>query len=372
MSAKDRFSLPVPDDFSMKAHIEQSQAKIAKWWNCENESPVLDLALWRTDFEKSDLNGFWPSPEATPDLKGLAKEQLRRIHANAYGGDAIPRLMPDYGGRGTPMVLSFFLGATPAFGPSTVWHERFISDLKEFKPKLEAGNAWFERQLELFALQTEAASLGVAPCLPGLGDYLTNLSCMRGVQELLYDLVDEPKEIHRIRELMVPAFLEAYKAFERLYRPETEGTFSWMTWAPGPNYPVQCDFSAMLGPEMFAEFVMPEIEYLSQHIRYMCWHLDGPGEITHLDALLACEHIKCVQIVSGHKNDILSPFWRDSIEKVIAAGKGLHISFWENSLERAKAFCDKYPAKGLYLHVNDKLDEGNVLKAKRFFGGGMW
>ena len=30
-------------------------------------------------------------------------------------------------------------------------------------------------------------------------------------------------------------------------------------WAPMRWYPLQCDFSAMISPDMFAEFVLPDL-----------------------------------------------------------------------------------------------------------------
>ena len=33
-----------------------------------------------------------------------------------------------------------------------------------------------------------------------------------------------------------------------------------------PYYPLQCDFSAMISPDMFEEFVLPELRY---HLSYL-------------------------------------------------------------------------------------------------------
>jgi hypothetical protein len=66
-------------------------------------------------------------------------------------------------------------------------------------------------------------------------------------------------------------------------------------FAPIPWSGLQCDFSAMIGPEHFERFVKWDMELaVAESPRYNYYHLDGTGELAHLDSLLAIADRKCV------------------------------------------------------------------------------
>jgi len=371
MSTQNHFTLPIPSDAVLAERIKASRRKVARWWECKNTSPVLNLILNRPDFPTCQADRMWPTPEADPDFALLAAEQMRWVHHAAFGGDAIPHVAPNFGKRGTPMVLSFFLGAQPIFGPHTIWYDPIITDIRDFDPEFDPDNAWFKKNLALFEELAKASPQFILPDIPGIGDYLTNLSGLRGVQDLIYDVMDSPQEIRRIREKMVPIFAEVYGSFAKRYLNPEEGTQTWLVWAPGTTYPVQCDFSTMMNPAQFREHIMPELEFLSGHLEYMCWHLDGPDEIKHLDALLESPHIKTIQWVpgAGQPHDC-EPQWRPMIEKILASGRGVILHAY--NLEEARTLIETYPAKGLQIICWDTMNEENVGKVERYFGEKMW
>lgn len=371
MSIENSFDLPVPRDDVMREHIEASHRKTTLWWECRNTSPVLGIGLRRQNFPVSRANDFWPDIYHEPDFPCLVTEQIRLVNACAFGGDAAPTLAGNYGSRGTPMILSLFLGATPKFDDQTIWCDPIIGDIKDFAPSFDPQNPWLRRSLHLFQEQTRAISAGILPCIPGIGDCLTNLSGLRGVQDLLFDVIDAPREIHRIREIMIPAFVEAYQMFCAQYPAAVPGTATWLSWAPGTTYPVQCDFSTLLSPDMFKEFVLPEVEYLSDYIEYMCWHLDGPDELKHLDILLECPHIKAIQWLPGAGQPMpADEKWRPVIEKILKAGKA--VTLGASSLEQARALVECYPHPGLCISCRDVLNEENVMRVEKYFGLNMW
>ena len=51
----------------------------------------------------------------------------------------------------------------------------------------------------------------------------------------------------------------------------------------------------MLGPEHFEEFVKPEIVASCNRLGNSFYHLDGVGQIRHLDSLLAIAELKGIQ-----------------------------------------------------------------------------
>jgi 5-methyltetrahydrofolate--homocysteine methyltransferase len=305
-----------------------------------------------------------------PDIPGLVRNQLAMIHNSAYAGQAAPELSVSYGSRGTPMVLSFFLGAQPIFGDDTVWYHPVTRDISTYAPRFDPDNEWLVKSIELFKAQMAALPMGVMPSIPGIGDYLTNLSGLRGVEELIFDCVDFPEEIHRIRELMLPAFVQCYRMFSEWYPSPELGHCTWLAWAPGTTYPVQCDFSTMLSPALFKELVMPELEFLKDHIEYMCWHLDGPDELKHLDLLLECPYLKAIQWMPGAgQKGVAHECWEPAIRKILSSGKALQIM---TGLDDAIAFCQKYPHPGIYIRVGCRENAENLRKVQRDLGAELW
>ena len=66
---------------------------------------------------------------------------------------------------------------------------------------------------------------------------------------------------------------------------EYGGIFS-ACWGPGRTFPLQCDFSIMISPEHFREFVKPELTFFANWSDRTKYHLDGEGALRHLPAVL--------------------------------------------------------------------------------------
>jgi len=123
---------------------------------------------------------------------------------------------------------------------------------------------------------------------------------MRGVENLCLDIVDQPEVVevwlNRLSEMRYK-IAEGYKdTREMLGRQES---INWCgIWAPGEMDVIECDFSTMLAPGMFREFVLPEAEKEASFYDYVAWHLDGTAEIRHLDDICAIKGMRAVQWVS--------------------------------------------------------------------------
>ncbi|MDO9541938.1 MAG: hypothetical protein Q7J98_06405, partial [Kiritimatiellia bacterium] len=80
------------------------------------------------------------------------------------------------------------------------------------------------------------------------------------------------------------------------------------------------DFCYMIGPKMFDEFVKPELEASCKKLDHAFYHLDGPGELPHLDSLLEIKALKGVQWIPGSQNPH-GENWPDVYRKILKAGK---------------------------------------------------
>ena len=90
------------------------------------------------------------------------------------------------------------------------------------------------------------------------------------------------------------------------------------------RYPIQCDFAAMISPQAFAEFVLPSLVEQCQRLDRTIYHLDGPGQINHLDYLLEIPELTGIQWTPGAGNpEVDSSCWFPLYKKIQAKGKRL-------------------------------------------------
>ncbi|MCS7180642.1 MAG: hypothetical protein NZ891_04745, partial [bacterium] len=162
--------------------------------------------------------------------------------------------------------------------------------------------------------------------MPDLGDALTCFSLLRGVENLLIDILENSKIILEKIDEFVNAWIKAHEFFHVIYSKKLPGDTSWLLWAEGKTYVCQCDFSTMISPRLFEKFVVYELERLKNYLEYIPWHLDGPDEIKHLDILLSLPYIKAIQIVPGAgKPPCVSQLWIPIIEKILKKDKNVII-----------------------------------------------
>ncbi len=55
----------------------------------------------------------------------------------------------------------------------------------------------------------------------------------------------------------------------------------------------------MISPQMFERFVLPDIAICCETLDHAFYHLDGKGQIAHLDMLLSLEDLHGIQWIPG-------------------------------------------------------------------------
>ena len=76
----------------------------------------------------------------------------------------------------------------------------------------------------------------------------------------------------------------------------------------------------MIGPDMFNEFVRPELEAMCRRLTNSFYHLDGPGELPHLDSLLDMAGLDGIQWIPGAGQPDVEN-WPEVYRKIRTAGK---------------------------------------------------
>jgi 5-methyltetrahydrofolate--homocysteine methyltransferase len=154
-----------------------------------------------------------------------------------------------------------------------------------------------------------------------LGGNLDILASLRGTQRLLLDLVDSAQEVEALCARVTALWLEYYDRLDRIIRPRCGGTSCWTPlFSCGTTYMLQCDFSYMISPAMFERFVMPDLVACCNHLEHAFYHLDGRGEIPHLDMLLSIPRLRGVQWIPGDGQPTADR-WPQLLARIRAGGK---------------------------------------------------
>jgi 5-methyltetrahydrofolate--homocysteine methyltransferase len=228
--------------------------------------------------------------------------------------------------------VAAYLGARPEPVDWTVWfHPEKEQEAGDIRLAIDPNNAWLRRVKDICRAAIARWEGMVQVGMTDLGGNLDVLSTFRPGEKLLLDLVDFPDEVKRLAWEAHAAWWKAFDDINSVLRPVNPGYTSWASiFSEKPNYMLQCDFSYMIGPEMFDEFARPELEASCQRLSQSFYHLDGVGQLPHLDLLLAIKELNGVQWVPGGGKPPCE-CWPEVYRKIIKAGKRAHfIGNWRD------------------------------------------
>lgn len=268
---------------------------------------VLDRPLVRARAMRRDPHGEAMPADPAEQRRWLTdpervverlRGELNRLHC---AGDAFPVAFPV--GTGLVAIQAAYLGGGYRFvpGTATAWCDPIIEDWAAC-PSLEVddGNAWWRStQVLLDAAARElagVAAIGI-PDLQGGGQIL---DLLRGSERLAMDLLECPDAVHRAMRAIDAAWFHYWTVCNKLILPFQSGYVDWLeVWSDRPAVTVECDLAIMLSPAHFNEFFLPSVIQQTRWVERTIYHLDGPGAIRHLDALLAIDTLDGIQWVPG-------------------------------------------------------------------------
>lgn len=224
-----------------------------------------------------------------------------------------------------PGVMAAFLGCTPVNGSNTVWFQPPRPDIpiEELHFEYDDTSPCFRRVYNMYELAMEKWHGQVVVGMVDMGGVLDVLSSFRGAENLLLDLYDAPDEVLRCVKELQEIWFRYYDTFNAVMAPEAQGYSQWFNlYDEKPGYILQSDFSYMIGPDMFDTFVAPELAASGARMHNAVYHMDGIGQIPHLDSLLAIDSIKGIQWVHGDGTPAKED-WTDLLERILASGKKL-------------------------------------------------
>jgi hypothetical protein len=301
--------------------------RLAEWWNGGDIGrPAMQITTPRPEASLRSETTLPTQPEAPsgscPQYTTLSltyrverDEYLRS--RNVSLGEDMPTASPCLG----PNCLALYLGCTAIERPDTVWFETCIKDPDKAVFEYDPDNHYWDFQLRLIKALLEAGKGKYLVTFPDLIEGLDTLAAMRGSEPLLIDLMDRPEWVHESLDRITDLYIKYYDTIYELIKDETGGSHFW-AWAPGKMAKFQCDFSAMISPAMFNDFMVPILKRLTEHVDYCMYHWDGPGAIPHHDALLSIPGINMIQWTPGDGVEgATDPRWWPLFHKTIDAGK---------------------------------------------------
>lgn len=187
---------------------------------------------------------------------------------------------------------------------------------------------------------------------PDLHSGIDALSAIRRSDRLSMDLLLNPEPVRRAMRQMTQLFKDVVDETSRIILPAGQGTSNWtMGWSAQKFLCIgQNDFSCMIGPEMFREFLLDDTLETTHYVERSLYHLDGPNATQHLLTLCEIERLNGIQWVPGD-GYLGAARWIPLMRKIQAAGKLL--TMCPATAEDALICCRELDIRSLYLWVFD-------------------
>jgi len=297
------------------------------WHHNKLGRPIMPI---RIEKETSDRA---PSPYphlefvSAGDLSVTPKQIIDRLDYELslieYMGEGYPYVGMHAFGAG---VGAAFLGCELHARKETTWFSPVKElPIEELHFEYDPENIWFRRVKDIYIEGMEKWHGNVVMGMTDLGGVLDILASFRTTEGLLLDLYDNPQEVLRCVKEIQTLWFRYFDEITDIIKGETKGYTSWCgVYAPKPTYILQSDFCYMISKEMFDIFVGPELKTSAERLYHPFYHLDGIGQLNHLESVLKIEPFSSIQWVPGDGPN-RDKDWTEVYARIIAAGKKMYI-----------------------------------------------
>lgn len=312
--------------------------------------------------EPKNLEDKWTN------AKLILNNMIYQFSNTFYGGEAFPNLWIDLG----PGVEAGFIGAKHYFGEDSIWYdgEHLIEDwvnMPEIKMNYES-EMW-KWLMEMTRYYSENANGNFHVSITDLGGTLDIVAYLRGAEQALYDMIDNPYEVKSLCQKIDDIWIKTFDKNNEIVNQFMNGCSDWMNiWCPGTVYSVQCDLATMSSPSQYCEFVLPSIERQVNHLDFSMYHLhmfDTPGLSEQLDIMLNIDRLTGIAFIPELQPlgmDHADERWFKYYKRIQEKGKRLMLfGVKPQSVEK---LIKNLSVEGLHIHCNcDSEDEAReVLK----------
>jgi hypothetical protein len=332
-----------------EADWERIEGDTQAWWEKELDRPLVYLAVTDSIPTRKPYSYLTNYPLEMPAAQ-VVDQYEPFLNATHYYADAFPWWWINFG----PGIAAGFLGSKvgSVSDPSeTVWFSPASPvEIQDLHFTYDAQNIWWQRVQEITAAATERFGGMLQVSHTDLGGNLDILASFRETQGLLFDVLEQPEEVDRLVMEINHLWLRYYDEQEAIIRTKCRGTSSWAPiWTTGKTYMLQSDFCYMISPAMFERFVLPDLAACCDHLTHGFYHLDGKGEIPHLDMLLSIKRLRGIQWIPGDGQPTPDQ-WLPLLKRIREGGKLCQVFV---SPEGALRIVKNLGGKGFLLVIND-------------------
>jgi hypothetical protein len=322
----------------------------AAWWEGELDRALVVLECVEPKYKvtphyASTFLGNYDSDTSIDELLNLF---VPGLEATFFLGDAFPRFWPNFG----PGIIATHAGAHLHAAQDTTWFSPGIrNNIVKLNVKYTSADPWWQRVKAITQAAVDRWGEQLSIGFTDLGGNLDILAHLHGTQQLLIDLIDAPQEVDRLVRETNMLWLKCY---EELYEQTQQGrgiTCWGPCWSPTRGYLLQSDFSFMLSPQMFERYVLPDLSACCESIDYPFYHLDGKGQLPHLEMLLALKGLRGIQWVLGDGQP-QAEHWLPLLSQIRQSGKLCQVYV---SAQAALTILRELGGRGMLLVVNESL-----------------
>jgi len=316
--------------YSYKPDWERAQKRWDAYWALEaTDRPCMSILAPRPDGKKIQL----------PELKSLEDKWMNPEYQLAR---ALKQLEENYlGGEAVPCSVHFMAGTTTGCGGHLHFHEGGIS----IRPSMTAMDQplnWHPGPQDPWRPKVDAICnrlLDEAPgrfmvSPPGQFQHIDLLNMLRGNGETMLDLAMNPEQCKaRLHEMRAPSE-ENDNHFRRLIeaRQGNAGYVSWTgVWSRQVFRCAQADAAACISPEMFEQFVLPELDVFGELHGRLHYHTCGYKQ--HLELCLSRSYMKVIQYSPSLKEPGNGPAHLEFYRRVQEARRCLDIQAGPENVE---------------------------------------
>ena len=300
---------------------DEVRENFSAWWRRELDTPLVQVCSTRAGIAPGPWWDGWAFLKHRDNPERVVRDFDAFCGRTWFGGEAFPNLFVNLG----PGVLAAYLSGYLHFdaAAATAWFEQPRSWEAVEALTFETDNPWWRYTRRVTELGCAAGRDRFLVSMTDIGGTADVLASLRGTEALLEDMLLEPGRVHAALDRIDAARGRVYDEVSATIAQTQHGTTAWMgLWCPERWYPLQCDFAAMIAPDMFREFVVPSIERQCRALDHAIYHWDGPGQIPHLDALLEIPELDGIQWVPGDGHPPCdAPEWFPLYERILNADK---------------------------------------------------
>ena len=291
------------------------------------------------------------------DAKRMHERYRYFAQTHEFLADSFPNISLDFG----PGSMAGYLGSDIVFKPGTVWFTDCVEEWEGYPPlTFDPENKWFKEHVQLFKDVKALAGDDYYLAIPDIMENIDVLSSLRGAQNTIFDMVDEPEELEERIAQVQSLYWKYYDSFYDLAARNEDGVKSscytvFQIWGRGRTAKLQCDFSAMMSPKQFKQFIQPALIDKCRGADHVLYHLDGPDAIKHIPALMEIEGIDALQWTAGSYNpDGTHEQWFEIYDAARRAGKGLWVQVYSGGVDewisRIDTLIARYGSKCTFLY----------------------